>query len=103
MLLVERKEVETGNAIVRILQVLAGVLPAEETRGERAPHRQAYSVLTHHRDDVALDVPAQQRVVHLAVREARKSIGPLEFQRRRGFPGRPVREAEIANLARAHE
>lgn len=70
---VEGEEIASRDAAVAIRQGLARVFAREKAAGKRAPDREPEPVAAHHRDDVALDIAAQQRVMHLAIGERRKS------------------------------
>ena len=73
-LLVDRREVERGAAAARFAVLVAAVLAAQQAAGERAPDHQAEAFALQHRDQLALEVAAGDRVVGLqASKRARPS------------------------------
>jgi hypothetical protein len=102
-LLVDRRKVERSAAAARFGGLLAPVLAAEEAAGERTPDHQADAFALQHRDQLALEVAAGDRVVGLQALEARQAEPLGNAERLRDLPGRPVRNADVAHMAVLHQ
>jgi hypothetical protein len=77
-------------------------LAREQAAGQGRPRQDAHAFLFAQRHDLALDVAAGDRVVHLGRDEARAAGLVAERQRLHGLPRGEVAEAHVAGLAGAH-
>src|SRR4029077_20148950 len=100
--LVDRRKVERSAAAARFGGLVAPVLAAQETAGERTPDHQAEAFALQHRDQLALEVAAGDRVIRLQALEARQAEPLGNDERLRDLPGRPVRNADVAHMAVLH-
>ena len=78
-------------------------LPRQQPAGERAPDHQPDPLVLQQRRDLALEVAAGDGVVGLQRGEARPAVAVGDAERLHDLPGRPVRAADIADMALAHE
>src|SRR6185295_5061635 len=70
---VHRRGVEGRSATSFFALLLASVLAAQEAAGERTPDHQAEAFALQHRDQLALEVAAGDRVIGLQALEARQA------------------------------
>ena len=82
---------------------LRGVLAAEHAALERRPRRDAEAQLARHRHQLLLDGALEQRVLDLQADERRPAAEPRDDVGLGDLPRRRVGDAEVADLARAHE
>src|SRR5215472_1993444 len=97
--LVQRRKVERGAPAVRLALAVAAVLAAQEPAGERAPDEQREAFALQHRHELALEVAAGDRVVRLQALEAREAEPLGDAERLHDLPGRPVGDADVADVA----
>src|SRR5262245_44373291 len=103
-LLVVRQELETGQSGSRIaFGVRPRVLTAQEPAGEWTPHHYTDARIRAERHELVLEIAADKRVVNLRCSELAPAMSALHADCLRGEPGRPIRKADVAYLAVAHQ
>src|SRR6266478_3813016 len=89
--------------IVAVLDVFTCIFSTQKATRERTPNTHPESRVLDEWDDVMLDLPVEQGVVHLTRGKLGPTVSFLDLQRHGRLPSGPVGKAEIPHLSVTHQ